>query len=127
MIDFATFKLNWKPNQFLMAPPGLCANAEPHAESPTFAETPDSLMNRFRAIALAQPRVAEKTGEATGNQTVFVAKSRIFRFPDVIDVRTLDAGEGRSTLAIYSRAKIGIRDFGVNEKRINDWVARLKA
>jgi len=40
-------------------------------------------------------------------------------------VRVLPAGEGKSTLAIYSRAVYGRRDFGVNQARIEDWLSRL--
>ena len=32
---------------------------------------------------------------------------------------------GGSALAIYSRARYGIRDFGVNQKRVERWLAAL--
>jgi len=35
--------------------------------------------------------------------------------------------EKRKTLAIYSRFVYGRSDFGVNEGRITDWLARLSA
>lgn len=125
MIEFATFTLNWKPNQFLLAPTGLCENAQPHMESPVFNSSPEALLEQFRKVALAAPRVREVADRATPTQTVFVAKSKVFRFPDVIDVMTVPAGDGQSTLAVYSRAQIGVRDFGVNRKRIEDWLSRL--
>lgn len=128
MIDFTTLRLNWKPNQFLLAPPGLCRNAQPHMESPVFDCPPRELMDRVREIALSQPRITEETGgDSRETGAVFVARSKVFRFPDVIDVQAVEAGEGRSALAVYSRAKVGIRDFGVNRKRIEDWLSRLAA
>ncbi len=36
-------------------------------------------------------------------------------------------GKDRSTLAIYSRSVYGRSDFGANEGRITDWLARLSA
>lgn len=125
MIDFAQFKLNRKPNQFLMAPDGVCQNAQPHIASPVFDESPESLLQRVRGVALAGARTTESAEHATSVQTVFVAKSKIFRFPDVIDVMAVPAGEGKSALAVYSRAQIGYRDFGVNKARIEGWLAAL--
>ena len=127
MIDFRTLELNWKPNQFLMAPPGLCENAEPHAASPHFEFMPDELFQLVRSLAAREPRVTEKAADAGTRQAVYIARSKVFRFPDVIDILVLDAEGGGATLAAYSRAKVGIRDFGVNRKRIEDWAARLGA
>jgi len=126
VIDFATFELGWKPNQFLLAPPGLCQNAEPHEVSPLFDESPETLLERFRSVALSTSRVSEVASSPTPDQTVFVAKSKVFRFPDVIDVKAVPVSDGKSALAVYSRAKIGVRDFGVNRKRIETWLAALQ-
>lgn len=126
MIDFATFELNWKPNQFLVAPDGLCRNATPHDRAPSFDMPADMLINRFRTVALAEPRVRVLEDERKQRQMVFVQKSKLFRFPDYIDVLVIDLPEGRSTLAVYSRARYGIRDFGVNRRRIEDWLAKLE-
>jgi uncharacterized protein (DUF1499 family) len=125
VIDFEQFKLNRKPNQFLLAPADLCQNAQPHMVSPVFEEAPEILLERFRKVALAAERTKEAAADATARQTVFIAKSKIFRFPDVIDVMAVDAGDGKSALAIYSRAQIGYRDFGVNKARIVAWLDQL--
>lgn len=127
MIDFATLKLNWKPNQFLLAPSGLCQSAQPHVESPIFDMPPDFLLDNVRQIALSAPRTKEVADRPTPTQTVFVEKSKVFRFPDLIDVMTVPVGENQSALAIYSRAQIGIRDFGVNRKRIEGWLSKLQS
>lgn len=127
MIEFATLKLNWKPNQFLLAPAGLCQEAQPHMESPVYDLAPDQLLEQVRKIALSAPRTREVADIPTETQSVFVEKSKVFRFPDVIDVMTVPVGEGQSALAIYSRAQIGVRDFGVNRKRIEGWLKQLGA
>jgi uncharacterized protein (DUF1499 family) len=56
-----------------------------------------------------------------------VARSKAFHFPDFIDVEAVALAPGQTALAIYSRAKYGIRDFGVNRARTERWLAALKA
>ncbi|WP_164516308.1 DUF1499 domain-containing protein [Minwuia thermotolerans] len=126
MIDFATFELNRKPNQFLLAPDGLCQNATPHERAPSFDLPADMLINRFRTVALAEPRVRVLEDERRRGQMVFVQKSKVFRFPDHVDVLAIEMPEGRSTIAVYSRSRLGYRDFGVNRRRVHDWLAKLE-
>lgn len=76
-------------------------------------------MARFSEIALSQPRVEQTNQNDT--QREFVQRSAVFKFPDVITVQAMPVGEG-AALAIFSRAKLGRRDFGVNEKRIKAWL-----
>jgi uncharacterized protein (DUF1499 family) len=48
-------------------------------------------------------------------------------FPDTITVRFLEAADGSSTLAVYSRSFYGKSDFGANKKRLDAWLAQLAA
>ncbi len=125
-MDFATLKLSRKPNQFLVAPSGLCQMAEPHADSPVFALTPPELMQRIEALAAGEARVAVSGKASDGLAATFVARSKVFRFPDIIDVAVQPHKDGGATVAIYSRARYGVRDFGVNRARIENWISRLK-
>ena len=54
-------------------------------------------------------------------------RSRIFRFVDTIVIHVLPAGDGGSTFAAYSRSELGYSDMGVNQARLEDWIARLEA
>ncbi len=54
-------------------------------------------------------------------------RSAFFGFPDLIDVETIETGEAKSTLAIYSRSKYGYYDFGVNKRRVETWLRELAA
>lgn len=127
MIDFETLKPRWRPNWFLMAPDGLCQAARPHATSPDFAMPPAALMEAFHRLAMSEPRVTVTDDKRSDLRATYVQRSRVFRFPDIVDVQVIDLGGGRSTLAVYSRAVYGRRDFGVNAGRVRDWVARLSA
>lgn len=125
MLDFATLTLSWRPNQYLVAPAGLCHHAKPHRESPKFAVQPAELARRLEAALATEPRLAWRGRDADGLGGQLVQRSRVFRFPDLIDLRILPIADGGSTLAIYSRARYGIRDFGVNRDRVERWLARL--
>lgn len=122
-VDFATLELGATGNEFLLCPPDLCAKASAHAESPVFDRGVEDLRVAVEAVALNSGGVT-KAGEEGGN-THFVARTPLLRWPDWVTVRVLPAGEGKSTLAIYSRAVYGRRDFGVNQARIEDWLSRL--
>jgi len=122
-MDFKTFQLTRKPNQFLIAPEGLCQNAKPHAIAKTYSADPQKLEDTFADVALAEPRVTRK--QADDGQREFVQRSALMRFPDTITFEAIDLGNGTSTLAIYSRSKVGHSDLGVNKKRIDDWLAKL--
>ncbi len=125
-MDFPTLKLGRKPNQFLMAPAGLCQTATPHAESPVFGVAASDLMQLLLDLARGEDRVTIANVSKDALAAKLVARSRVFRFPDVIDCQVLPVDSGSSTLAVYSRARYGYRDFGVNRARIEDWVARLR-
>ncbi|CAJ1412119.1 unnamed protein product [Effrenium voratum] len=124
-MDFETFKLTRKPNQFLIAPDGYCQNAKPHAAPKTYPVDAQKLEDAFADVALAEPRVTRK--QADDGQREFVQRSALMRFPDTITFEAIDLGGGKSTLAIYSRSKVGHSDLGVNKKRIEDWLAKLDA
>jgi len=121
--DFVTLKLTAKPNQFLVAPPGLCTQATPHQAAPAFQIAPEALLAAFDRVVQRQPRIETKFKEAA--KAEYVQRSALFRFPDVISVEARPAGGGGSTLAIYSRSVYGHSDLGVNRARISAWLAAL--
>lgn len=125
-MDFPSLKLGRKPNQFLMAPEGLCQAAIPHAESPVFNVPAADLLRRLLDMAKGEERVSIKEVSEQTLTVKLVARSRVFRFPDMIDCQILPVDTESSTLAVYARARYGYRDFGVNRARIERWVARLQ-
>ncbi len=125
-VDFETLKLKGSPNQFLVAPPGLCRNATPHGEAPVFEMPAEALRERWLERIPKQPRVTALGADPARDQYDFEQVSALVGFPDTITVRFLPAGEGRSTVAIYSRSHYGRSDLGVNEKRIRAWLELLR-
>lgn len=127
MLDFATLQRSWKPNQYLVLPPGFVSTAKAERVSPIFDVPPGRLIQALKSLITQQPRTALLHGNGVTGQIEAVERSKIFRFPDFITAQVFPAGEGESALAIYSRAKYGIRDFGVNKARVERWLAALPA
>jgi uncharacterized protein (DUF1499 family) len=126
-IDFHTLKLTWRPNQYLVLPEGYAAEAKPHRASPVFATGAEPVLEALKRIALAEPRTELVSEDRARHQLEFVQRSKTFRFPDTITVEAVPVGAGGTALAVYSRAKLGIRDFGVNRARVERWLAALAA
>jgi uncharacterized protein (DUF1499 family) len=112
-----------RPSHFLMCPPGRCA-ATPAAASPVLDRPVDEVERAWLAVVAAAPRTEQLAHDPDRHLYLFVQRTRLIGFPDLIAVRFLDAGGG-ATLAVYSRSVYGYWDLGVNRRRIEDWLARL--
>ncbi|MZR30102.1 DUF1499 domain-containing protein [Sneathiella litorea] len=125
-LDFSSLQRPRKPNTYLMSPPDYCLYP-PKTISPIFEISSAELAEMFEAVVLAEPRT-EKIGSLEINkdlQTDYVQYSKLIGYPDTITVRFIDLGGEESTLAVFSRAHYGYRDFGVNEARVKDWMRKL--
>jgi hypothetical protein len=81
-------------------------------------------LTRFDVIARAQPRTRVVAGDVDGLMITYVQRSRFIGFPDYLTVKAV-ATEGGAGLIIYSRARYGRSDFGVNRARVEAWMAAL--
>ncbi len=124
-LPFERLTLRRTPNQYLVLPPDFPSAAVPHRRSPVFNAGMDRLTAAWRAVVAEQPRTKLTRRDDAARQVEYVQRSRLFRFPDVITVRFVPLGPDRSTLAVYSRSRYGRRDFGVNRRRVEAWLARL--
>jgi len=127
-VDFSHLDLPSRDNAYLMCPadPLIC-NVKADEASPIFPVDPARLRDRWMEMAAAEPRVTLVSAEKDRLHLVYIQHSFFFRFPDVITVEFLPTGNGRSTLALLSRARYGKGDFGVNAARVGAWVAKMKA
>lgn len=127
MPDFSTLVLSEKPNQYLALPPGFVSTAPPHEESPVFDLPVAVLEQRALKAIRGQPRVMEVAADPARRQYAFVQRTPVLRFPDTVTVRFVDLGDGRSSVAMYSRSKVGYSDLGANEARVGTWLAAIAA
>lgn len=112
-------------NAALACPLGYCAVAEA-IPSPIFAVSALRLAQAFSDAIASEPRVVWVDEDAERHPTAVIQHSFLLRFPDVITIEYVALGPDRSSLAIYSRARYGRGDFGVNRRRLLRWLARLQ-
>lgn len=93
--------------------------------APVYALPAPDLAERIDGVAMAQPRVTRLARSADGLWATYVARSRVMGFPDYVSVRVIAQGDATSTLAIFSRARFGKSDLGVNAARVTNWLAAL--
>lgn len=110
-------------NGALACPPGYCDLAGAIA-SPVFAVATDRLRRDFARVAAGEPRVITLKDEP--RRLVLLQRSALFRFPDIVVAEFVPLGPERSSVAIYSHARYGRADFGVNRSRIERWLKRLE-
>ncbi|PIP97502.1 MAG: hypothetical protein COW75_05675 [Rhodobacterales bacterium CG18_big_fil_WC_8_21_14_2_50_71_9] len=108
-----------RPNEARILPQGGAADA---VVSPVFAMTPEALMRRFDAAAMADARVTRLAGGTEALFATYVQRSAMFGWPDYISVRAV-AVEGGAALAVWSRSRYGYSDMGVNRARVGRWLA----
>jgi hypothetical protein len=117
-VDFATLTRSGKRNDYLLCPPGFCANAD--AQAPVFAASGETLLKATLAL------VAEDVVGEEGFAFRYVARTKLMRFPDTVSIRILPLGETQATLAIYSRSLIGYSDMGANRARVEALIGQLQ-
>ena len=123
-VDFATLRKDGKPHSFLVTPQGLGVEKADLA-APVFDMPSSQLAALWRAKVAVGDNISERKWDAQTQTTYLVERTPLMRYPDLITAQFIDAGEGRSTLALFSTSVYGIRDQGVNERRVRDWLQRL--
>jgi uncharacterized protein (DUF1499 family) len=124
-VNFETLKRRTSPNDALACPPGLCS-VKSDVAPPVFAVGAPELQKAFAKVIASEPLVTQVARDESGFSARYVQRTKIMRFPDTVNVRFIDLGEGRSTIALYSRSQLGEGDFGVNRARIERWLAKLE-
>ena len=123
-VTFETIKRRSSPNDLLACPQNICT-AKSDVIPPIFALSAPELAKVFATVIASEPSVEQVAFEDGGLTQRYVQRTKIMRFPDTIVVRFIDLGDGRSTIALYSRSQLGESDFGVNRARIERWLEKL--
>jgi uncharacterized protein (DUF1499 family) len=113
-----------RPNSYLLCPAETCA-ARADAISPTFDRPLEEVERAWLRLMDRQPRVDLLDRDPVRHLYLFRQRSAVFGFPDLITVRFLDV-TGGATLIVHSRSVYGYWDLGVNRRRVEDWISRLR-
>ena len=125
-LDFRRLRRRLRPNDYLILPRGFESDARPDALSPDFDVPPERLREAWLAMVQDQPRTICVHNDPERLQGQFTQRTTVMGFPDDIWVAFLPAGEGGSALALYSRARYGLTDLGVNKRRCRRWLDLLQ-
>lgn len=112
-------------NAWLACPPGRC-RAAGAAAGPVFAVAADRLYRALRAVIAAQPRTVIVREDPGRRRLVAIQRSPGLGFPDIVIAESFDLGSGRAGPALYSRARYGRWDFGVNRRRVETWLTEVR-
>lgn len=124
-IAFDRPELPGTPNFHLVCPPSACAGATA-AAAPVYRVPWQRLRDAVRDMIAAEPRITLVEEGREGRRLVYVQRSALFLFPDIVTVEILSLPEGAS-LAIFSRSRYGYSDLGANRERVERWLAALDA
>lgn len=122
--DFSTLKNRSSPNEYLIAPADF-TSATVYEEPPIFHTTSQELNRIVKDTILQQPRVTFLYEDTSSDRLLFVQRTKIFQFPDVITIQIIPLGGNRVTLAAYSASVYGYGDLGVNKARLKKWFADI--
>jgi uncharacterized protein (DUF1499 family) len=125
-LDPLTLERTGRPNDFLVCPEARCA-AVADRVPPVLEVAAADQLRLWEEVVSASPRTRILRVNETDLLVHAEQRSRLMRFVDTIVVRVIPEGEGRSTFAAYSRSELGYSDMGVNQGRLEDWIARVEA
>lgn len=126
-VDFARIRRTQAPHDALACPEGICGEARVDVVTPIYPVEGARLRQIVREVALSHPGAQLVYSARWEEADRFIVRSKLMRFPDTVNARVYGEGEGRSTLALYSRSQIGWSDMGVNEQRLRRWLDEIEA
>lgn len=123
-VDFGTLALPASPNAHLAAPPG--STAQPHEQVPLLPASPEAAWAALRGLGEGFPRSWKLAEWPELRQAQWVARTRLMNYPDIIAAQVIGL-PGGAGLFLYSRSLVGYSDFGVNRRRVAEWLAAFRA
>lgn len=122
--DFEDLPIVDTPNYYTVCPPDFC-NYEPSDISPVYPVEINKVIKSWKKVIDSQPRVTKLATDDDNYQYTYMQRSKLLRFPDIINVKFIPLENNHTTVAIYSQSKYGYSDMGVNKKRVELWLDLL--
>ena len=94
------------------------------------AVSPEEALAAVKDVAEATTRTRLVAGSVDEGLMTFETRSRVFGFPDYTTVSILSADAGPAQqdaplVMIHARLRFGVDDLGVNQRRVESWLAAL--
>lgn len=121
-VDPATSERTGRPNDYLVAPAGV-TKADPDRAAMVHALPAEDLLFLFDAVA--RPSSTVLAGSVKDKHITYVQRTAVMGFPDYVTVKAVDV-DGGASLIIWSRSRYGYSDMGVNQDRIDAWLAQIE-
>lgn len=130
-LDPLTIERTGWPNDYLVCPADRCA-APADRVAPVLDVPALDQLQLWEEVATLSERTRIIGIDESALTLHVEQKSRIFGFIDTIIVHVLPFDDGmptseRSTFAAYSRSELGYGDMGVNQARLESWIAQVEA
>jgi uncharacterized protein (DUF1499 family) len=122
--DFSNLENRSSPNEYLIAP-ATFTPARVHEEPPVFHIAYEELKQIVKDTIMKQPRVTFLREDIESDRLLFIQRTPILRFPDVITIQIIPVGSDKTTIAAYSTSVYGYSDLGVNKARLTTWLAEI--
>ena len=84
-------------------------------------DTPETLLSKLDAIALATPRTTRLAGTPQSGRITWVTRTALMGYPDYTTAEATVTPQG-TRLDIFARQRFGKADFGVNAARLTVWL-----
>ena len=119
-VDPTVAERTGKPNDALAAPEGFAEAGIDIVLTASNRPAGDMLAALDR-VARAEKRVEVVAGSVEEGWITYVQRSALFGFPDYISVKAVENESGNG-LVLWSRARYGYSDLGVNRERLERWL-----
>jgi uncharacterized protein (DUF1499 family) len=123
-VDLATLERPASPNTYLVCPADR-TTAAVDREPPVYDVAVDALEARWLDVLADEPRLTRRAADEAARRHLFVQRTPVFRFPDVIQLDFVEVPPDGATLCVYSRSVYGYGDMGKNRARVEGWFARV--
>ncbi len=87
-------------------------------------DTPQTVLARLDAIALATPRTRRISGSPKEGRITWETRSKLMGYPDYTTAQA-NFADGLTRLDTVARQRFGDGDMGVNAARLKDWLSQL--
>lgn len=123
-IDFATLEPGKRPNRAFACTDDICL---PGRATRPAIEVAAPAGDAAAAVQRMEPKAERRDLPSGDIRLRYVATTAVLKFKDDVDILVRPRSDERSTVAVFSRSRIGYSDFGTNRRRIDSLEERLKA